>query len=439
MSLQSRFARMFRSRSCISSIIVGAMLLIAAPAMAETAPGWGKWWLPPVHSEHGPAIDSLFRWIFWITMITFVVVELVLVIFLVKYRARPERKKAYFTHGNQKLEMAWTVAPAIILALLALGSKKVWDNYRYSPDSDDPGRAKVLVIGQQFKWNFIYPGPDGKFGRYLLYPHPTDATWPVGADGQPTLVNFKTYQNTKGPADMPFEDAVGAINQYIDSENPLGKDFSDPDGKDDDWAKAPGRGLILPAHRPIEVQLSSKDVIHDFYLPNFRVKLDAVPGMRGVLYFKSSMTSAELRKVSVRNVPIDQLGALLDTPGGKTATIVVDENAPGSEKNRDLNRGTWRYFSGDAKTTVIRNGASFPEDAETRNARIASLKEAGLTEVRMTMVEETGDWELVCEELCGQGHNTMTATVTFLSNDEYDAKHLDLPYRPASTTAPAAR
>ena len=117
---------------------------------------FGKdWWLPANYSKHGADVDMLFYWIFWITMIIFVLSEAVLVVFLIQYRGRPDKKKAKFTHGNTRLEMAWTIAPSIILAILALASKRVWDNFRYSPDMDDPGRAKVLVIGEQFKWNII--------------------------------------------------------------------------------------------------------------------------------------------------------------------------------------------------------------------------------------------------------------------------------------------
>ncbi len=56
----------------------------------------------------------------------------------------------------------------------------------------------MLVIGQQFKWNVVYPGPDGRFGRYGVYPRPTDAAWPVGPDGSPT-----GFAGVTGPAALP--------------------------------------------------------------------------------------------------------------------------------------------------------------------------------------------------------------------------------------------
>jgi heme/copper-type cytochrome/quinol oxidase subunit 2 len=425
-------ARTLSRHAGIALIVAFAVLMLPSiAAAADVSPGWGKWWLPPNRSAHGGAIDSLFVWIFWITMITFVAVEVVMVIFLIKYRDRKGAKKAFFTHGNQKLEMAWTIAPAIILAILALGSKKVWDNFRYANDNDASSLARVLVIGQQFKWNFVYPGPDGKFGKYLVFPRPTDIAWPAGADGAPVM-----FKNIPGPASLPYAEAVSAINEYIDSENPLGKDFTDPDGKDDNFEKAPGRGLVLPAHRPIEVQLTSKDVLHDFFLPNFRVKLDAVPGMRGHLYFTSTMTSADRRKFNDRTISLDELSAFLDQPGNSDAALIINETSPGTAQNKNQDRTGWRYVRAGGQT-ITRNGLGFG-DVETRNTRIAALKEAGLTDVLLRVVEESGDWELVCEGLCGQGHNTMTAKFTVLSNEEYNKLNYDKPYTPAPIAPPAS-
>src|SRR4051812_44027586 len=219
------------------------------------------WWLPTNYAKHGGDVDMLFYWIFWLTMIIFIVTELVMLVFLIQYRHRPDKKKAKFTHGNTRLEMAWTLLPAVILAVLALASKKVWDNFRYAPASEDPNRAQLLVIGQQFKWNSVYPGADGKFGKYMMFPKPSDPYWPPNKDGKPFLYQVGNKQ-TQGPADLPYDQAVQAIGQYIDTVNPLGKDYTDPDGKDDDFEKALAREIVLPANRPIEIQLSSKDVIH---------------------------------------------------------------------------------------------------------------------------------------------------------------------------------
>src|SRR5947209_8458640 len=84
------------------------------------------------NSAHGGDIDNLFNVIFWLTMIVWIVVQSVMFVFLFKYRHRADKKKALFTHGNTRLEMVWTITPAVILLVLAMFSKRVWDNYRYS-------------------------------------------------------------------------------------------------------------------------------------------------------------------------------------------------------------------------------------------------------------------------------------------------------------------
>jgi len=351
--------------------------------------GWGSWWLPPQYSEHGGAIDELFVWIFWITMVAFVLVEIVMIVFMVKYRHRPDKKKGIFTHGNTRLEMAWTIAPAIILFGLSLFSIKVWDNYRYSPIAKDPERKKCLVVGQQFKWNVVYPGPDGELGRYLMYPKPTDTTWPVGESGKPT-----TFMKVAGPAFLPYDQAVKACNAYIEQINPMGKDFSDPAGKDDDWTKQPGRAVFVPYDTGVEVQLGSKDVLHDFALPQFRVKLDAVPGMRGVIYFRPL-------KQSTQEYSIDSADL-----AGKS--LWIDLNTPGVEYDKRTNDFRLPDPS-DNKKSIIRNLATLNADA------IAKLKAAGLTNVRAF-----SPFEIVCMELCGQGHATMRGEMVVVSPAEFE-------------------
>ncbi|HYO08645.1 MAG TPA: cytochrome c oxidase subunit II transmembrane domain-containing protein [Tepidisphaeraceae bacterium] len=383
----------------------GAVLLgVASPAAAaDLLPGWGTWWLPPDRSTHGAGIDSLFLVTFWITMVTFVAVEVCLVVFLIKYRSRPGRPKAHYTHGNTRLEMAWTLAPALILAGLAVANKGVWDRLRFNPEASRADKATILVIGQQFKWNVIYPGKDGKLGRYMLFPKPSDARWPGGV----------TFAGVKGPAELKYADAVAAINKYAELENPLGKDFDDPDGKDDDWSKTPGRELVIPADRPTEVQLTSKDVIHSFFLPNHRVKLDAVPGMRGKIVFTATMTSKQREELSRKTYKIDELAKLYEATIAPDLSVVITKETPGAVKAPGAREDY--LYAVDPKAarpvTIVRNGRGLTKE------NVAKLKAAGITEVT---AYEPGYWDIVCEELCGLGHYTMQGRLVVLSSDEYN-------------------
>lgn len=189
----------------------GALLL---PALAGAIPFWLK--LPESVSTYGGKIDGLFWLITWITGIIFVVVELVLLWFLFRYRHR-EGHRAHYTHGNNRLEVIWTIIPAIICVVLALMSRRAWAEIKQSMP---PGAMPVEVTGEQFAWNIRYTGPDGKMGT---------------------------------------PDDILTLNQFH-----------------------------FPVGRPVVVSLKSKDVIHSFFMPEFRVKQDAVPGMTTRIWFEGT-------------------------------------------------------------------------------------------------------------------------------------------------------
>lgn len=389
---------------------------ICRPALAVGR----DWWLPPNYSTHGWAVDHLFLWIFWVCMIVFVAVEATLICFLVKYRGRPGQRKAVFTHGNTKLEMAWTLIPAVILLGLSVYSKRVWDLFRYGPAATDGSRpAKVLVVGQQFKWNTIYPGPDGELGAYLRYPKPTDPKY--------------FY--------LPYDEALKEIEkdvranpmgQAMDAKNP--KDF----GLDDDYApSSAGRALVLPVDTPLEIHLAAKDVLHDFFLPNFRVKLDAVPGMMGRIFFTATKQSTQ--RIAIELVPADQrIWLSTDTPSvtisGLPPTLkIFDADDPQTNlqikqiwvDNLDTlersagNRILRREFADAAKAgrpPITREQITPQALAAEVAALRQDLKSLGVTELSVV----TTPFELVCEELCGSGHGTMNNLLVIVSKAEYD-------------------
>ncbi len=252
-----------------------AASLTAAPALAqssggETQPEKPSWWLHKDISTHGGEIDTLFDYILWMTLIVGVAVFVVLIIFLVKYRYNPNRTATYI-HGNNRLEIAWTLIPALLMALTAALSQSSWAKIKNPPVSDKPGdwptpelmvkqvtSGEVLhisIVAQQFNWSFHYPGKDGKLGRRRI-----------------DLIKKGTL------------------------EEGIGLDRSDPDAKDDFVAGM----LVIPVNKKVYFQLTSVDVLHSFYLPNFRIKQDAVPGLDGKVWLQATRTSAEvIGKVAV--------------------------------------------------------------------------------------------------------------------------------------------
>jgi len=214
-------------RLAAQAAVVGAVLW--APEAAWAFGRGARIWLPEGVSSVAPAIDRLFYIILWITGVVFIAVEGVLLVFLVRYRQRPGRRAAY-THGNSLAETIWTVIPALILVWLAFFNQRIWAQVRGTPP---PADLEVEITAEQFAWNIRYPGADGRFGR----------------------------------TDRALVDQVT---------NPLGIDRSDPAAHDDVVTL---NQLHLPVDQTALIYLKSKDVIHSFFVPQFRFKQDAVPGM----------------------------------------------------------------------------------------------------------------------------------------------------------------
>jgi len=191
----------------------------------------GKWWFPPSITEHGPSYDRQFLITIIVVGISFVAAQIGLGWAVWKFRDTGDAERATYSHGNNRLEVVWTVVTAIIFISLAVMGQRVWASLNLT--KAPAGAYQIEVVAQQFSWNFHYPGKDGAFGR-------TD----------PNLI----------------DDA---------SLNYVGLDETDPNAKDDSVVST----LAVPASRPVELILRSKDVTHSFFVPQLRFKQDLVPGM----------------------------------------------------------------------------------------------------------------------------------------------------------------
>jgi cytochrome c oxidase subunit 2 len=123
---------------------------------------WFYWtgWLPENVSTYGRDIDFVYELIYWITAVTFILVAITMITFIVKYRHR-EGRRAIYSHGNTTLEIVWTIVPTLILVVLTILSVPTWARIKNQiPQSD----LKIKVMGKQFNWEVSYPGPDEKLG-----------------------------------------------------------------------------------------------------------------------------------------------------------------------------------------------------------------------------------------------------------------------------------
>ena len=204
-----------------------AFALTLAGAQAEIRET-SVWWLPRNVNMFGHDVDFLFYVILLLTGVAFVGVFVAMILFLIKYRYRPG-VPAIHTHGNNALEVIWTTIPAFIFLALAIYGNEQWSKMRRQTP---PANAlPVAVVGEQFGWNVRYPGPDGKLAKMVA--------------------------------------------AKISKENPFGVDVADPTGLDDFTTY---NELVFPVGRPVRLYLGSKDVIHAFYVPEFRLYQDMVPG-----------------------------------------------------------------------------------------------------------------------------------------------------------------
>ena len=232
----------------------------------------------PVASEHGVEIDKLF----WITMVitgfVFVLTSILLFWFSYRYQYRADAKATYFP-DNTKLEIIWTVVPAIVLAGLIFSGLKVWNDIT-GPAPED---AEVVeIMGYQFAWKARYPGNDNNLGKYDY--------------------------------------------RLIDLDNEFGMDLSDRNGHDDFIP----REIHLPKGKPVLFKIRARDVLHSVFAPHFRLKMDAVPGMPTKFWFVPTKSTEDMR-AETGNPEFDYEIACTEICGKGHFTmrmlIVVDEPA----------------------------------------------------------------------------------------------------------------
>lgn len=201
----------------------------------------GKWWFPAAISEHAPALDRQFLITIVVVGISFTAAQIGLGWVVWKYRDTGSKSdRAIYSHGSNRLEVLWTVITAVVFISLGVMGQSVWASLRLN--NAPAGSYPVEVVAQQFQWNFHYPGKDNTFGR-------TD----------PRLIDDSAL-------------------------NFVGLDSSDPATADDAVTAA----LVIPVNRPVELRLRSKDVIHNFWVPQLRFKQDLVPGMEIKVHFTAN-------------------------------------------------------------------------------------------------------------------------------------------------------
>ncbi len=210
-----------------SAVLLAAFVLGAGvfTAQAEVRTN-NLWWAPDAVTEGGHKVDELLTFIFNLTGITFLILQVAYGYFLVKYRRRPG-VRAVYSHGDNRLEAIWTLIPAAVFLGLAAYSNHLWKMLRSAAPAD---AIRVDIVAHQYGWYIRNPGLDHQLGAF----------------DQKLLSTENTFGTLAG-------DAAGA----------------------DDYSSGE---LTIPVGQAVNVILRSQDVIHAFYVPEFRMYQDAVPG-----------------------------------------------------------------------------------------------------------------------------------------------------------------
>lgn len=194
------------------------------------------WWMPPLASLQGAAIDEQFKLTLTLVGIVFLMAQIALGVLVWRYRGDRKQASRRQFGESQRAERWWTLLTFLLFLIFAVSSARSWvRNHNVHSDADSRRPVDIEVTGIQFAWYFRYPGPDGIFGR----------TRPELADAS------------------------------LGSAAALGLDMNDPASRDDIVATT----LVVPAKRNVRLTLRAQDVIHSFFVPELRFKQDAVPGM----------------------------------------------------------------------------------------------------------------------------------------------------------------
>ena len=216
-------------------LVIALVLLVVGSLVFH----WlSPWWFTPLASNWS-TVDTTIDITFIITGIVFVAVNLFMAYAVYRYRYNPDRRSAYEPE-NKKLETWLTVITGIGVAAMLAPGLVVWADFIDVPEDADV----IEVVGEQWQWRFRLPGEDGELGEI--------------------------------------------DSRYVSQDNPMGMSPNDPAGADDVIVLT--SELHLPIDRPVKVLLRSKDVLHNFAVPQFRVKMDLVPGSVTYVWFTPTRT-----------------------------------------------------------------------------------------------------------------------------------------------------
>jgi cytochrome c oxidase subunit 2 len=337
--------------------LVGVGIFAAAPYLG--------WYFPENVSTLGRKIDEMYLVLLGITGAVFIATQVFLFYILFKFRDRGGDRKASYVHGSRKLETVWTLATAGVIAAIAVYQMPTWLGMITPAPSD--ARPVARVVARRFEWRIVHAGPDGK---------------------------------------LDTRDDVILANE-----------------------------LHVPPRENLTLELQSKDVIHSFFLPQFRLKQDCVPGMRIPFRFDAQKTTLAYRDghADLRPADFEDFGALAlaikNATGAaekhlqsklapETISLLASfdgKTQPGGALEASLLADLNRSLAADDYASLAAFAGVKPSEATLADRKSAGKEKYRRLENRDLLADAfpkavrraAQDYEIVCAELCGEGHYQM--------------------------------
>ncbi len=306
-------------------------------------------WLPPNVSTYGGEIDYFFYVIYYITAVVFFLVAGAMIVFLIKYRYQ-EGRRATYTHGNTTLEIVWTTATFVAMLVLALVSKPLWGRIKQQVPAAQ-NSVVVQVTAKQFNWEVRYPGPDGEF-------------------------------------DTPADTAAGTLDDYqVDND------------------------MHVPVNAVVRVVLKSKDVIHSFFVPQLRLKQDAVPGHTITAWFKAEKDYTSRFSLGMEFQNDLDNGSLSEDFVLQFSSKSLQQDFKNVE---ELQKSKTPVLTSAAGVSIQEAGNSWLITDESIRRKYIVKKENGALNVYSNV------YEIPCAELCGFGHSGMLGHLYVDTPEDYE-------------------
>lgn len=258
----------------------------------------------PVASKHGIEVESLLHTNFVVISIAFLLTQVLLMWFAYKYRYNKKRRATHFAHST-KLELIWTILPAIVLVFLIGKGLIVW-NLQMWP-KEDPNKLTIEIFARQFDWTARFAGEDKALGDANFTMISDDnilgVITPETIDKQLVkckndLAEIDSLLKFSFPNQKKYKELKTArrrknfqIQRVIEFSNQV-KDKKFTTGYDDVVLQ---QEIHIPVDRTVELMIRSQDVIHAVYMPHFRVQMYAVPGVQTRFTFVPIVTTADMR------------------------------------------------------------------------------------------------------------------------------------------------